>query len=114
MNYDLQRYISRHLAVEVTQSLDFNPVTAIVGPRQCGKSTLARHVLANREDAVFLDLNLPSDVRKLEDPEFFLSQHAKNLVCIDEAQERPGLFPILRALVDHDRRAGRFLLLGSA
>ncbi|MBA4393561.1 MAG: ATPase [Desulfobacca sp.] len=110
----MQRYIERHLSGELQKSLTHNPVTALVGPRQCGKSTLARHILEKRQDALFLDLELPSDLRKLEDSEFFLREHADKLVCIDEIQQKPDLFPILRAIVDIDRRPGRFLVLGSA
>jgi predicted AAA+ superfamily ATPase len=102
------------LEKELQRSLDQNPVTAVVGPRQCGKSTLARHVLGGRRDCLHLDLELPSDLRKLDDPEFFLKEHAHKLICIDEVQHKPELFPILRALVDIDRRPGRFLILGSA
>lgn len=110
----MQIYIERHLSLELQKSLASNPVTALVGPKQCGKSTLAQHILKKRQDALFLDLELPSDLRKLEDPEFFLREHADKLVCIDEIQQKPGLFPILRAIVDIDRRPGRFLVLGSA
>ncbi len=110
----MQGYLNRRLAGELRRSLDNNPVTALVGPRQCGKSTLARHVLAGRSDALHLDLELPSDLRKLEDPELFLREHAEMLICIDEVQLKPGLFPLLRALVDRDRRPGRYLVLGSA
>jgi uncharacterized protein len=110
----MQRYVNRHLSGELKKSLIHNPVTALIGPRQCGKSTLARHILKDRPKALFLDLELPSDLRKLTDPEFFLREHAANLVCIDEVQQRTDLFPVLRALVDLDRRPGRFLLLGSA
>jgi predicted AAA+ superfamily ATPase len=73
-----------------------------------------RHVLEDRSDTVFLDLELPSDQRKLQDAELFLREHAAKLVCIDEVQVRPDLFPLLRALVDMDRRPGRFVVLGSA
>jgi uncharacterized protein len=110
----MQRYIERHLSIELQKSMAHNPVTALIGPRQCGKSTLARHILKNRPEALFLDLELPSDLRKLDDPEFFLREHADKLVCIDEIQQKPDLFPILRAIVDLDRRPGRFLVLGSA
>jgi len=95
-------------------SLDANPVTAVLGPRQVGKSTLVRHALSQRRDVVFLDLDLPSDQRRLADPELFLREQASRLVCIDEVQLKPDLFPILRALVDLDRRSGRFVILGSA
>jgi uncharacterized protein len=110
----MQRYIDRHLSGELQKSLADNPVTALIGPRQCGKSTLARHVLQKRPDALFLDLDLPSDLRKLDDPEFFLKEHADRLICIDEIQQKPELFSLLRALVDIDRRSGRFMILGSA
>jgi len=63
---------------------------------------------------MFLDLELPSDLRKLADPEFFLRENADKLICIDEVQVKPDLFSLLRALVDRDRRPGRFLVLGSA
>lgn len=110
----MQSYINRNATSELQQSLSHNPVTALIGPRQCGKSTLARHVLQNRKDALFLDLQLPSDMRKLADPELFLQEHADRLICIDEVQLKPDLFPLLRALIDKDRKPGRFLLLGSA
>jgi predicted AAA+ superfamily ATPase len=115
MNGDnMQRYIDRKSAVDILQSLKHNPVTALIGPRQCGKSTLARHVLEGRKDTIFLDLELPSDMRKLTDAELFLQDHVHELVCIDEVQLRPDLFPLLRALIDKERRPGRFLILGSA
>jgi uncharacterized protein len=110
----MQRYIERHLSIELQKSLAHNPVTALIGPRQCGKSTLARHILKNRPETISLDLELPSDLRKFDDPEFFLREHADKLVYIDEIQQKPNLFPILRAVVDLDRRPGRFLVLGSA
>ncbi len=107
-------YIPRHAEEELFKSLNRDPVTAVIGPRQCGKSTLARKVIAKRLDSLFLDLELPSDLRKLDQAELFLKEHANRLVCIDEIQLRPDLFPLLRALVDIDRRPGRFLILGSA
>lgn len=110
----MQSYINRNATSELQQSLSHNPVTALIGPRQCGKSTLARHILSGRKDALFLDLELPSDMRKLQDPELFLQEHTSKLVCIDEVQQKPDLFPLLRALVDKARRPGRFLILGSA
>ena len=114
MSYNLQRYVPRQLEGELVKSLDSFPVTAILGPRQCGKSTLAKHIVSAREDTLFLDLQRPSDLRKLTDPELFFHTHRNKLICIDEVQVGPELFPILRAEVDAERRAGRFLLLGSA
>lgn len=114
MVYNLQRYVPRSLEGKVVRSLQAYPVTAILGPRQCGKSTLVRYLLADRPDTVFLDLEKPSDLRKLEDPEFFFHTQKDKLICIDEVQRGPDLFPVLRAAVDEERRPGRFLLLGSA
>ena len=110
----MQIYINRATTDEFERSLAANPVTVITGPRQCGKSTLAHHVLGTRANALFLDLELPSDLRKLDDPELFLKEYAAQLICIDEVQKKPDLFPVLRSLVDMDRRPGRFLILGSA
>jgi predicted AAA+ superfamily ATPase len=75
---------------------------------------MVRHCLAEQRQALIIDLDLPSDQRKLADPELFLKEHASQLICIDEVQLKPDLFPLLRALVDMDRRPGRFVILGSA
>jgi predicted AAA+ superfamily ATPase len=111
---NLQRYIPRQGGAELADSLRMNPVTAVIGPRQCGKSTLVRHELAGRRDALYLDLQLPSDARKLADAELFLREQSGRLVCLDEIQTRPDLFAVLRAMVDRDRRPGRYVVLGSA
>jgi len=104
----------RLLESRVETHLAETPVVALLGPRQCGKTTLAKRILARRPDAIRLDLERPSDLAKLADPEFFLSRHRDRLVCIDEVQRRPDLFPVLRALCDETGANGRFLLLGSA
>ena len=114
MTFDLQGYVGRILEPELDDSLGAFPVTALLGPRQCGKSTLAKQALEGRHDIVLLDLERPSDLRKLDDPEFFFQVARQKLVCIDEVQIRPDLFPVIRAEVDDERRAGRFLILGSA
>lgn len=114
MIYNLQRYIKRKLEKEILDSLKSFPITALLGPRQCGKSTLARHLISERSDVVFLDLQRPSDLRKLDDAEFFFHTQGDKLICIDEVQEGPEIFPLLRVMVDDDRRPGKFLLLGSA
>lgn len=71
-------------------------------------------MVSSIENTVYLDLEKPSDHRKLEDPEFFFHTHRDPLICIDEIQMGPALFPIIRVEVDADRRPGRFLILGSA
>ena len=91
------------------------PAVGIIGSRQVGKTTLALMVAESRQDkAVYLDLERPSDLAKLSDAELYLRSVADSLVIIDEIQRRPDLFPVMRSLIDEQRRPGRFLILGSA
>lgn len=90
------------------------PCVAIIGPRQVGKTSLAKQILKNYPDLIYLDLELQNDYLKLEDPETYLSQFDNRLIIIDEVQRKKELFPVLRALIDKNRKPGRFLLLGSA
>ena len=107
--------IRRQLETALADALRKFPVVALVGARQVGKTTLARALQEGAFAAsVYLDLERPSDLAKLEEPELYLEMHADELVILDETQRMPGLFPLLRSLVDADRRNGRFLLLGSA
>jgi len=107
-------YIPRMLQEEVQASLLKNPVTAVLGPRQCGKSTLVKQMIAPLDDVLYLDLERPSDIQKMEDPEWFLSSQDDKLICLDEIQRLPEIFPLIRSLVDEHRMPGRFLILGSA
>ena len=87
-------------------------VVVLVGPRQCGKTTLARHLLS--EDSVnYFDLEDPASLARLDEPMTALSP-LRGLVVIDEVQRRPDLFPVLRVLVDRKDCPARFLILGSA
>ncbi len=88
------------------------PVTSLLGPRQCGKTTLARQFAANRE-ATFFDLELAADRRRLANPEMVLGE-LRGLVVLDEIQAMPELFNVLRVLVDRPDSESRFLILGSA
>lgn len=94
------------------EALERSPVVLLTGPRQAGKSTLAREVVAPARSH-FFDLEDPRDLARLSEPTLALSG-LSGTVVIDEAQYVPSLFPILRVLVDQDRRPGRFLVLGSA
>jgi predicted AAA+ superfamily ATPase len=89
-----------------------SPSVSLLGPRQSGKTTLARALLAPDSENYF-DLERPTGLRRLEDPETSLGD-LRGLVVIDEVQRRPDLFPILRVLIDRPRSPARFLLLGSA
>jgi len=107
--------IKRIIEDIIIKSLKSYPVVGILGSRQVGKTTLAKAVKeVARPDAVYLDLELPSDINKLQDAELYLRQFEKSLVIIDEIQRMPSLYPLLRALVDQNRIGGRFLILGSA
>jgi predicted AAA+ superfamily ATPase len=111
---DMSKVYPRIAENDVLTSLKRYPVTALLGPRQCGKSTLAKALLREKADALYLDLERPSDLQKLEDPEWFLSTQANRLICLDEIQRTPELFPILRSLVDEHDHPGMYLILGSA
>ncbi len=90
------------------------PAVVIAGARQIGKSTLAMYIARSRKQkALYFDLELPSDRRKLYDPESLFRNNSDKLIVIDEAQTMPELFNVLRPVIDNDRRPGRFLLLGS-
>ena len=90
---------------------------ALLGARQVGKSTLAKS-LAREMDSIYLDLESPEDLLKLQDPVGFLKSQAGKLVILDEIQRSPDLFVVLRGLIDRNRelghRSGQFLLLGYA
>ena len=114
---------TRLLLAETLQALADVPAVALLGPRQVGKTTLAWAVadaLRGRRDALYLDLESEADRAKMAHPELYLADHADKLVILDEVHRTPGLFAVLRGLIDQARRAaggradGRFLLLGSA
>lgn len=89
-----------------------SPITALIGPRQCGKTTLAR-MFAEGRNTVFFDLESRLDLNRLQNPQLMLGS-LQDLVIIDEIQEMPELFRVLRVLVDRPENNTRFLILGSA
>jgi predicted AAA+ superfamily ATPase len=107
-------YLPRILESSIRESLKYNPATAVLGPRQCGKSTLVKELLKEKENTLYLDLERPSDLQKLHDPEWFLSTQTGKLICLDEIQRMPELFPVLRSLIDTTGQKGMYLILGSA
>ncbi|MBT5916309.1 MAG: ATP-binding protein [Opitutae bacterium] len=109
--------IKRSLKDILHKRIDTVPVVALLGSRQVGKTTMAKGLRLKKKNR-YLDLELPSDRAKLNDPELYLSSCENELVILDEVQTMPELFPVLRSLVDQRRqkgeKAGHFLLLGSA
>ena len=97
----------------VEAALAANPVCALVGPRQCGKTTLARQIASRRGEAHYFDLETAIARARLAEPELALSP-LRGLVVLDEIQVLPGLFTVLRPLADRPRKPARFLILGSA
>ena len=110
----MQGYIPRLITEGIKQKLENIPAVLILGPRQCGKSTLAKAIISEMTDAIYLDLERPSDINKLTDPEAFFSLNANKLICLDEIQRTPDLFPVLRSVIDENKRNGQFIILGSA
>jgi uncharacterized protein len=111
--------INRQIKQRLEQRLRKFPAVALLGPRQVGKTTLALALAETQKDeALYLDLELPSDRAKLTDPELYLSRYEDRLVIFDEIHRLPGIFQTLRSLIDRRRRKnkrnGHFLLLGSA
>ncbi len=109
--------IARSLAPQLSSDLAQIPAVVLLGPRQVGKTTLAL-AIAGDLDAIYLDLESEQDRAKLAQPEMYLADHLDKLIILDEVHRAPGLFPVLRGLIDRGRRAGRrtglYLLLGSA
>ncbi|MDQ3349661.1 MAG: ATP-binding protein, partial [Acidobacteriota bacterium] len=98
----------------IQERLRDNPVVSLVGPRQAGKTTLARMVAEQSTAAVhFFDLESPTDLARLSNPDLAL-RPLEGLVVLDEVQRRPDLFPLLRVLADRPSAPARFLILGSA
>jgi len=110
----MQTLIKRNSEFTILEDLRSFPVVAILGSRQCGKSTLAKMLKEKIENFIYLDLESPSDLRKLDDPELFFDVNKNKTVCLDEIQFRQDLFPVLRSIVDRNRRNGQILILGSA
>lgn len=109
--------IKRILGKQLSDSIDQSPAVALLGPRQVGKTTLALEI-GRHFQALYLDLESEQDRAKLAQPELYLADHQDKLVILDEVHRAPGLFPVLRGLIDRGRRSGRksgqYLLLGSA
>jgi hypothetical protein len=105
----------RKVAFQILADLSSFPSVGIIGPRQVGKTTLAKELQEEiGAESIYLDLELDSDRIRLQDAESYLKLHESKCIIIDEIQRMPQLFSLLRVLIDQDRRTARFVLLGSA
>lgn len=109
--------IERSISRKLERLIERTPAVVLTGPRQVGKTTLALDI-ARKRDSVYLDLENPRDLARIEDVQQFCELNEEKLLIFDEIQRAPGIFATLRVIIDGYRRrglgAGRFLLLGSA
>ncbi len=107
--------IKRKIEEKLLKALGFFPVVGIIGPRQVGKTTLAKELQKSvSKESIYIDMENPRDIVKLEDPNLFFEKNKDKCIFLDEIQLMPELFSLLRSMVDLRRIPGRFVLLGSA
>jgi predicted AAA+ superfamily ATPase len=108
-------YIKRTIEINLLELIAHFPAIALLGPRQVGKTTLAKEIMNHLPKAcIYLDLENPSDLAALMHPVEFFNSVTDKTVIIDEIQRKPDLFQVLRSVIDRNRINGRFVLLGSA
>ncbi len=110
----VMNYIPRHINADLKKHIGLFPATAILGPRQCGKSTLIKEFIKNRADMLYMDLEIESERERLKNPEQFFAYNRSKHFCLDEIQRVPRIFESLRSIIDQNRTPGRFIVLGSA
>ena len=110
----MRRLVNRIIADLLEKYLMIFPAVAILGPRQCGKSTLIKMYAENKDNFLYMDLQNRMDRQKIEDPLLFFRLNEQKNICLDEVQLIPEIFSDLRTEIDRVRRPGRFILLGSA
>lgn len=110
----MHEYIQRNSTETLQNYLKLFPAVAVLGPRQCGKSTLIKHLAKNWSHSVYLDLQNDNDLNKLSEPYLFFQLNKDSIICLDEIQLVPELFAVLRSVIDQNRIPGKFVLLGSA
>jgi predicted AAA+ superfamily ATPase len=107
--------IRRELVSHINILLTEFPAVALLGPRQVGKTTLVKEIADNQpQKAIYFDLEDDADLNRLKDPGFIFTQYQDNCIVLDEVQRMPELFTLLRPAIDKHRKAGRFILTGSA
>lgn len=107
--------IKRRIYKKFQNYREIFPVIAVVGPRQCGKTTFVKDLTPNLgKEFVYLDLENPSDYNKLENAPYYFAQHKDKCIIIDEIQVKEDIFPLIRSVVDENKKKCNFILLGSA
>jgi predicted AAA+ superfamily ATPase len=110
----MHNLVARNEESFILENLEVFPAVAILGPRQCGKSTLVKMLSDRLPNFLYLDLQNRDDLAKLNEPGLFFKANEDKTICLDEIQLIPELFAFLRSEIDRKRRNGRFILLGSA
>ena len=107
--------IKRNIERKLIKTINNFPVTGILGPRQVGKTTLAKKISKQiNKQTIYIDLENPRDIIRLSDPNLFFESNLDKCIILDEIQLMPELFSILRSMVDLQREPARFIILGSA
>jgi predicted AAA+ superfamily ATPase len=112
--YNMQELIVRKAEDFLKVNMGVFPAVVVLGPRQCGKSTLVKMLADGLTDFMYLDLQNRNDLAKLNEPDLFFQANRDKTICLDEIQLMPDLFFVLRSEIDSNRQNGRFILLGSA
>jgi len=110
----MHNLIPRQLLPIIEKKLSHNPAVALLGPRQVGKSTLAGIICDAFPDSLYLDLEREKDKAMLNNTEAFFAANSDRLICLDEIQKVPDIFPFIRGYLDRNKRNGQLLILGSA
>lgn len=110
-----KNYLKRLVKQKITSYQNIFPVIGILGPRQCGKSTLVKHFLKDIKNVAYFDLEKYDDLAKItENPLAFFDTHQDKIICLDEIQKLPHIFATMRGVIDKNRKNGKFFVLGSA
>jgi len=98
----MHKYVHRHIENLLRAHLEVFPAVVLLGPRQCGKSTLAKKMSESISAFIYLDMQDIDDLNKLNEPTLFFEANKEKMICLDEIQLMPNLFSVLRSVIDKD------------